>query len=1442
MPTDLDYSMYFNLIFFGVIGLGALFGYLRGFKKSLYTLIIMIIFYAVFFFTIDLVVENMWNSPVTGAFASLESTIPGIGSANTMGEALSISLNEFLGDTLTAETLENARFLALVTGIVQFVLKLGYTLIYFTVGYLAYRFITLIVRLIFFGDKKRKKGEKKPSKRRLMGAVAGGLRGSLSAFVALIMIGGVMNIMESTLSLVPQEAPENAIYLEPIYLSNVHPEFVAMDNPSTTTEQEDAINFARILVSEFNDNMFVKASRNMVIEDNDYSEPVALDLFLFDSVLSFDIKGSEDTDEDQTVYLRKELASIARVGSIFIESDFAETNNLSDITRDEVVGSFNALAESNFIVSIMPLAIEVGSDYADVDVDMPTDDLYAIDWKAELSTLGAIAGVGFDILNNAGMFEENPDYETVVFDGDDVQGLFNSLADSELATLGAYIAVEPLLQSSGGNLSAIITVPEDLEWEDEFRAFGLVAKEILDQEITLADLQNDDPTTLVTTMAGVDFTVLLDSKLVSHALKNIFSGDAGIEGLDMFVVPDNVVWFDELDNQGEVVVPGELRNILSAINAIIDVVGEDDFSLTEIDINVIADFDDPTVDTIFESLILVATISDYLLNMDLGDTPLIIPDSTLDANDYILKIEMKRVVKSAKVLVTDLACDEGDTACEDGGGFDFGKAFSLTDTSIDTLLDSDILGASIGQVIIDQAGDSVTIPVSAKSSILVDGVATEVISKIEVKNMFKAVNVLNITDMENINVDASIINELAEDDDPTTLDNVKAQKIYNSKILHATISKMLFDQTDTSDTLVVPELKQDGFTKVVNYVAIDDLRYVSTDELDAILQALITLDISDFEEMNSLDLQTVIDNSATLLESAILQATISKQLLDLGTETIQIPYVSPQDQPIRIVVDEGTSKEVTYIDKDELIHTLDALEVIGMTKVDGFDGQVLLTPLYVESNRDILFDSAIMQATFSKQVIDMEGTQFDIPNADVLGQAIKTTHGVGIEEFTYITEDELSALILVMELFGVTDVQTFDGAFSFEDFSTDEQQNTLLDSAIVHYTVSKEMLDLTDDVLIVPTYNQDGVDPANEIVKTVSSFDFIVKDEVKAIINALNVLGFTDAASATEINSEDFFTHKAVLLQSVSLQATISDNMINKTGDVLIVPNINMETLEEVRITVDGYEFVDYDEIMAILQALELLGLTDFDNMNFTPANVFNVDFETLLESAAIQATISDTILPNSVETAPNGTTQLIIPAYFKEAITVGVNPATQVEYDELLALLNGLKALDVQNFDGAMSGSTITDLSGNDIDILLLSGSIHTTIDNMLRGNSFVTNNVHPLTMEDDLAYKSDILKVVEIKAFIMATKEISASDFTSVSFDASILSTVSSASSRDVIFSSMLIRNELSDDVVALAGVSGYTPFPIPNTYYMNDDNTSYLRKTEFLDIVEFVYPASS
>ncbi len=1704
MPENLDYEMYLNVAFFGVIALGFIFGYLRGLKKSLYSLVTMFIFYALFFYTIDVVIDAMWNTPNPAAIQQLAAVDSAFGSASSLGDALTIGLNTYLGETLTDSTLSNEVFLSLATGLAQFVLKLAYTLLYFTAGTVIYKFIMFVIRLIFFSGGKKNKGK---SKHRLLGAAVGAAKGCMAVFVTMIMLGGLMNLMDSVLVLLPDDTNAAVSNSEVIYLSNTYPEYQAMDNTVMSNEQEEIVNQAKDMVAAYNSNLFVSTASTITLEHDDYQEAVPLNLYLFDSVLSFSF-------QEDKVYLRKEVQSLSGVASLFMNSDFADTNDYTDITKDEVIGVFDAVANSDFIVNVIPLAIEVGSDYMDVPVEVPTEELYEIDWATELSNLGVIAGVGFDILNTAGMLEEDPDFETVEFDGTKVKDLFDSMAESDLITMGAALAVEPLLEGMDGQISTIITIPEGMDWEAEFQAFGLVAKEVLDQQITMADLQAEDKTELITVMAGLDFTVLLDSQLVSHALKNIFSGDAGIEGLDMIIVPDDTVWFDVLNLDGSIQTPGELRNILNAINAIVDVV--DDFSLEEMDINMIADLSDDAIDTVFNSMVLVATISDYLLNMDLGDTPLIIPDSVLDANDYILKAEMKKVASSAKVLVTDLACDEGDTECADGTGFDFGKAFDLSDASIDKLLDSDILGASVGQLVIDQAGDMLTIPASATTSLTVDGTAKDVVAKDEIKSMFKAVSVLGFTDMEGMEFDASFITNLAEDADDTELDHAKTAKLFASKIIHATISDMLFEQTSGVDsTLVVPRLKQDNLTEVITYDAGDDLDYLDTTELDAILQALITLDISDFTAVDSLDINTVIDNSGTLLESAILQATISNQLLDLGDEgTIIIPVTSADDDPITIVVDTGEN-EVTYIDKDEIVDVLDvlklleiddinnfdgqvdiatiigtegnidimlesaiihatisdqligvdaivvpiiddldnnirfmkgtteyvsadeitntmdalnaleitdvesfggtvpfdkffeegnsaiilssatiratmskqiidldaddtlslpyfdetgaavritkgtvefvrkselealidaldilemtnieefggtipmdkinegdnfdtliesamiqatiseqvldlddnptlsadfvvpyvgfddvsirisvgnelegtnttyitqtelsnlmdAMDLLGASDVTTFDGSVDLATFYTFENRETLFDSAIMHATISEQIFKLDGDVLNVPQTDVAGTALIEQHGVGLEAIDYITRVELHATIESLELLGVGDVNEFDGLFDFEDFDEDSEQNVLLASGLIHYTVSTKIFNLSDDALIVPAYTELGETPGNEIIMTVAGTDFVVKTEVKALINAFNVMAYDNIEDlGTSLDSTEFFTNKETLLASSSIQATLSDKMLTGTGDVLVVPDQNADTLDLVRIVQTDVIYIEKDEMLAIMTALEEMGLTDFTTMDFNPTAVFSANKATLLASATIQATISDTILPNADdETAAPGGSSLIVPTEFRQDLLVNSATVKQIEKVELLALLNALDTLGVADFNGGMSGSTITGLTATDIDVLLVSGSLHTTIDNMFRSNANITSNIHPATMEYSPSYKSNILYKAEIKAFILATKEMSATDFSTVTFDITLLSTIGSASSRDTIFTSMIIRNALNDQVVTLASnpLDPYPGLPLVNGDYTGgnaSDPDDYLNKSEFLLIVEHISPATS
>ncbi|MDD5294029.1 MAG: hypothetical protein PHW40_06980, partial [Candidatus Izemoplasmatales bacterium] len=59
IPENLDFVLYFNVLFFSILGLAMLFGFLRGFKKSLYAFLVTLVFYLVFFLTIDLVVNQL---------------------------------------------------------------------------------------------------------------------------------------------------------------------------------------------------------------------------------------------------------------------------------------------------------------------------------------------------------------------------------------------------------------------------------------------------------------------------------------------------------------------------------------------------------------------------------------------------------------------------------------------------------------------------------------------------------------------------------------------------------------------------------------------------------------------------------------------------------------------------------------------------------------------------------------------------------------------------------------------------------------------------------------------------------------------------------------------------------------------------------------------------------------------------------------------------------------------------------------------------------------------------------------------------------------------------------------------------------------------------------------------------------------------------------------
>ena len=143
--------------------------------------------------------------------------------------------------------------------------------------------------------------------------------------------------------------------------------------------------------------------------------------------------------------------------------------------------------------------------------------------------------------------------------------------------------------------------------------------------------------------------------------------------------------------------------------------------------------------------------------------------------------------------------------------------------------------------------------------------------------------------------------------------------------------------------------------------------------------------------------------------------------------------------------------------------------------------------------------------------------------------------------------------------------------------------------------------------LIVP--ERDVADTV--ITAAVNGTDYVVKNEIKALINSLDILGITDiTAFAGAINLTNFYSdsNQDTLLLSASMHATISDQILDLGSDKLIVPAKDVAE-ENIRVTnsVD-IEFVQKAEIKALIEALEVLEVTDITS--FTGAVTLSHFFE----------------------------------------------------------------------------------------------------------------------------------------------------------------------------------------------------------------------------------------
>jgi len=626
--------------------------------------------------------------------------------------------------------------------------------------------------------------------------------------------------------------------------------------------------------------------------------------------------------------------------------------------------------------------------------------------------------------------------------------------------------------------------------------------------------------------------------------------------------------------------------------------------------------------------------------------------------------------------------------------------------------------------------------------------------------------------------------------------------------MHATVSKQIIDMDGTTIVLPSSDVLSSSITALV-----DTTNYIVKGEIKSLLNAMDLLGFSGSLDGfgGNVDLTKVSSSNDqdTLLLSAIMHATITDQLIGLDGDALVIPDKNLNDEDVEVVVLGNT-----FIIKSEIKALLSAMNVLGIGgNVGNFGGDIGLSALFAsenvdyDSNQDTVLLSAIMHATITDQITKLSGVT--VPTTDVNGDSIR--------DLTYPTDYfnklEIKALLNALDILEFPDnLGDFDGAiglthlFAQSDPEYDNNQDVVLTSAIMHATMSNQIANMSD--IILPTKDVFGT----FVRLDVSGNDYFTTLEIKSLINALDVVGFSGDFStfggSIGIDSLDNDADQTTLLLSAIMHATLSDKLVNQSNDAFVIPDTNTNTSVDIRVTQAGVLFIEKNEVKALLIALNQMELTEYATMDVTPGDIFKADFNDVLTSAIMQATISQNILAGSTDEFSPVNGKLIVPLYFRDDIDVDGVTQKWIIKTELYNLLVALDAIGIDDFTTVtVGGDVFGAMDGTQIDTILDSGSMHITIDNMLKENGSINSSIPDIALYPANIYDiSGVILRDEIKYFILGVQPIGGGDI-SAAIDFNSFTGLDQ-NQRDTALVSMIIRCKVTPDLTTYMAIN-MTPF---------------------------------
>jgi len=1384
-----------KLVFYGILLLPVvfqiIFGCLRGFKKTMWKLVIYAIYMAVFFITLNKVSELLFTKPLFGLPAMLNSMITQVEDTSILTlQDFSHSLMNYLlesnagslGTSVDISTISsNVYIIALFEGLVLYSIKVIWSTLYFI---LVVPIFCILTRLLIYNVfLKGKKDQKKLTKDPFLGLVSGSLYGLLKAFVLMIYIGGFISLINYTgeIASVTEGVKNSAETTEAkeqktddtLKLSNNY----EIEELGLTSGLGDAgkivntvVNVIKTVNDTWNNNFLVKMANNVYYEEevetgevDENGEPKlekqrveVLDK-CFDEIVYFKYEiDTSSLDEGRNELLIKvnfidDMNSfIQMIMYILDDPDVFQTRddgstqiNLANLKSERVEKAFSALSENNMMKVLLSVGISialdtVGNSLTAVDLKDPDfqNQLYNTDFTDDLTIFGQFLGGLVDL--GLGKF---------------LSDMINKQLDT--SNYANYLNVfNPVQKDDETDAQYNERVNKAREKVvDSVENFNLIKlgsslvstyliENLLKSQIESLGLNDDDINAVEGTTEYKSYKEnLVNSIKLNDDLGLIFEllfdcADFQKDGKLQAVI-------DKYTNkEAENIISVSNDEIAEFMNTILTDFSNISFLQATLDIGVKIAIEKINNENIKKHLTLENIFSDYI------DWKEQIGEKIPNLVEAIITNEVIDIFTGGKDIAAEIFnLDSFSGVFEDTieALFELQLISNLEDTCLTPLL-QDLIGS--------MAGDSLTIKMSSDLGKEGHKYKDEILSFISIfDDLMDGAKENGCTSFDNLFSDlTNVIKGIGK---------VDSKKLANSAILGPTMAYFL--STFENDTLVCPYIYEDkswyttvneeGETLVKGELEclVDAIKgIVDNDAVISLISGKPILD-DDGNEKSTLDLITEFGDKEleNLFKSAIIKATVTKLLSSFNSDSFKI--VIPSTAKEEIVITKYSEDDVT---NGNVVLTSDTV-----TKED----ETIVYKAKAKYLSEQEFNSVVRAI---KQIGDLEGLMGGTLDLNI----VKNFKGGAVDGYTHDhtnPEDKYKDWCYVHDDDGkVTNVRK-------------TKIDVIFESEVLRCTLSHFF---TGD-----NYESEYfVFPKNEL-EFIDDFYYIKHDSICSLFTSvLSLLDNADISDLTNIGSSlvnDILTIDNNTLdemfESKILAATLS-NVIMKV-EALSIPQVDgyIDSEDCFPMTSETTYTLKYviskEEFKALFKSISICFPDSFNldadfNINEILSNLLELGYlngkgitsriDTFYSSKIFEATLAKYITGVSALTIPEDAVETYQKIKYDSTLgTFSLESAYKLTISEERSLLTSLEKLfpyknggltgDIANVDYTSLIGNIITLSKGELETLFSSKILNATISNTLLGVSAI---VIPTDVVTDAKYiknnaltdSSDIVKVI--------------------------------------------------------------------------------------------------